>query len=63
MKTINYKNHTIILDGIVATLHCQGQLIYKTRFMAADDVVKQLKNFINQRLEQIERDKHVNIYA
>lgn len=62
-KIINYKQHDIILDGITAVIMYQGSSIYKTRFIDAVEVVKALKAFINLRLEQLERDKHINIYA
>ena len=63
MKTINYKNHTIIIDGITARLYYNNEYVYRTSAYNYADTVKQLKSFINLRLEQIERDKHVNIYA
>lgn len=62
-KTINYKNHVIILDGITANLYFGGKHIYKLRFTNAFDAVRRLKGFINLRVGQIERDKSINIYA
>ena len=62
-KLINYKGHDIILDGIVATVHYEGSYIYKTRFIDASDCLKALKAFINLRLEQIKRDRSIDIYV
>ena len=63
MKTINYKNHIILIDGVTAKLYYDNEYIYKTSAYNHADTVKRLKSFINLRLEQMERDKHVNIYA
>jgi hypothetical protein len=66
-KRIGYKNHIIVLDGVVAYVFDHNvstyDYIYKTRFIDAVETVKSLKSFINLRLEQLERDKHINIYA
>jgi hypothetical protein len=62
-KTIYYKDHTIILDGITATIYHNGSYIYKTRFIDAVETVKSLKAFINLRLDQQKRDRGVNVYA
>jgi hypothetical protein len=60
---IHYKNHLIELNGIVATISYDGSLIYKTRFIDAVEAVKTLKAFINLRVEQMNRDRSINIYA
>lgn len=60
---IQYKNHEINLDGIVATIHYKNELIFKTRAYNYVEVLKSLKSFINLRLEQIEKDKRINIYV
>jgi hypothetical protein len=67
-KTITYKNHVILLDGITArvydtTLVDAHLYIYKTRFIDAVEAVKSLKSFINLRVEQQQRDRSINIYA
>lgn len=62
-KIINYKQHDIILDGIVAVIMYQGASIYKTRFIDAVETVKALKAFINLRLEQIKRDRSIDRYV
>ena len=68
-KTINYKGHLIVLEGITAKIYADTSLksdyIYKTRFFGytACETVKSLKSFINLRLEQIEKDKRINIYV
>ena len=62
-KTLYYKHHKIELNGIVATVHYEGSYIYKTRFIDASDCLKALKAFINLRLEQIKRDRSIDIYV
>lgn len=62
-KTIHYKQHLIILDGITAVIMYQGASIYKTRFIDAVETVKALKAFINLRIEQQNRDRSIDIYA
>ena len=66
-KRIGYKNHVILLDGIVAYVYDYNistyNHIYKTRFIDAVEAVKSLKAFINLRVEQQNRDRSINIYA
>lgn len=62
-KLINYKGHDIILDGITAVIMYQGASIYKTRFIDTVEAVKSLKSFINLRLDQIKRDRSIDIYV
>lgn len=62
-KEITYKNHVIVLDGIVANVYYNSEHIFKTRFMNAFECIKSLKSFINMRVHQIKKEKHINIYA
>ena len=66
-KRIGYKNHIIVLDGIVAYVFDHNvstyDHIYKTRFIDAVEAVKSLKAFINLRLDQIKRDRSIDIYV
>lgn len=60
---ITYKDHTIILDGIVAKLFYKNELIHKVRFVDALEVTKNLKAFITLRTNQLNKEKGVNIYV
>ena len=64
---INYKNHTIVLDGITAQIHYQGHLIHKIRTMNPLEAVKSLKDFITLRDNQLRKESaskaSINTYA
>jgi antitoxin component YwqK of YwqJK toxin-antitoxin module len=68
-RTLTYKNHLIILDGITGTIYpnnnINSEYIFKNRFIGYSqvEVIMRLKSFINLRLVQIEKEKHVDIYA
>jgi len=64
MKIINYKKHTIILEGIIGKVYddnCQDYY-YKSMFIghSRSDVVRKLKDIVNNK---INRSKHIDIYA
>lgn len=68
-KIIYYKNHVIILDGIVGKIYpdlsANSNYIYKMRFISYSEaqVIKKLKSFINLRINQLQKKSHVDIYA
>lgn len=66
-KTISYKNHLIVFDGITARVYDLAVsnyiYVYKTRFIDASECLKSLKSFVNLRLDQQKRDRRINVYA
>ena len=65
MELITYKNHEIIIDGIVTKIYKNNDLISKTAyyFYKQSDILRLSKHKINENIKISKSLSKINIYA